>query len=80
MQLTLLQASRKFSSIQGPNSIQFFGPKGEYTPNFRPFGSHLGVPPGDGKFGILSLKYDSHSVIMLDFIGLVAHLNDCRMA
>ena len=49
-------------------------------PKLRPFGSHLGVPPGDGKFGILSLKYDSCSVKMPDFIGLVAHLNDCRMA
>ena len=25
-------------------------------PNFRPFGSYLGVPPGDGKFSIFKLK------------------------
>ena len=50
---------------------------GQMESKFQILGHHLGVPPGDGKFSILSSKYDSRSVKIPDFIGLVAHLNGC---
>ena len=47
-------------------------------PNFMPIG-HLDYQVMESS-AFLSLKYDSRSVKTADFIGLVAHLIDCRMA
>ena len=48
-------------------------------PNIIAIEDHLGEPPGEERLAFLSLNLDFCSVKMSDFIGLVEHLNVCKM-
>jgi len=56
LQIMNIRPAENFQVSKAQNPIKFFGLKGGYMPNFGPFGSHLGVPPGDGKVRIFKLK------------------------
>ena len=51
-----IRPTENFQVSKAQTPLICFGPKREYKPKFRPFGSPLGVPPGDGKFCIFKLK------------------------